>query len=112
MEQNKIDMFIATSSGRFPSDKIGIIQSQLEKIDDKKFLAIQSAEYKSASTLLIVSIFLGGLGVDRFMLGQTGLGVGKLLTCGGLGIWAFIDLFLIMKATKDRNFYSFTQVAN
>lgn len=112
MEQSKIDMFIATSSDKFPSEKNGIIQAQLEKIDDKKFLSVQSANYKSPTTLLIVSIFLGGLGVDRFMLGQTGVGIGKILTCGGLGIWWLIDLFLIMKATKERNFFIFTQVAN
>jgi TM2 domain-containing membrane protein YozV len=112
MEQSKIDMFIATSSEKFPGDKIGIIQSQLEKIDDKKFLSVQSANYKSPTTLLIVSIFLGGLGVDRFMLGQTGAGIGKLLTCGGFWIWWFIDLFIIMNATKEKNFFTFTQVAN
>lgn len=112
MEQSKIDMFIATSSSNFPSEKIGIIHSQLEKVDDKKFLSIQSANYKNPTTLLIVSILLGALGVDRFMLGQIGVGVGKLLTCCGLGFWWFIDLFLIMKATKERNFFIFTQVAN
>ena len=112
MEQNKIDMFIATNSDKFPSEKIGIIQSQLEKIDDKKLLTIQSVNYKSPNTLLIVSILLGGLGVDRFMLGQTGLGIGKLITFGGLGVWWFIDLFLIMNATKGKNFFIFTQVAN
>jgi hypothetical protein len=112
MEQSKIDMFIATSGDRFPGEKAGIIYSQLEKTDDKKILSIQSADYKNPTTLLIVSIFLGGLGVDRFMLGQTGLGVGKLLTCGGLGVWAFIDLFLIMRAAKEKNFLTFTQIAN
>jgi TM2 domain-containing membrane protein YozV len=40
-------------------------------------------------------VFAGTLGVDRFMLGQTGLGIAKLLTCGGFGIWAMIDCFLI-----------------
>ena len=44
---------------------------------------------------LLLSFFVGGLGVDRFYLGYLGLGVIKLLTCGGLGIWALIDLILI-----------------
>lgn len=112
MEQNKIDMFVSTSSDKFPGDKLGIIQSQLEKTDDKKFLSIQSANYKSPTTLLIVSIFLGGLGVDRFMLGQSGMGIGKLLTCGGFGLWWLIDLFIIMGEAKKHNFYTFSQVAN
>ena len=112
MEQSKIDMFIAANGSKFPSDKLGIIQNQLEKIDDKKFLSVQSAEYKSPSTLLIVSIFFGVLGVDRFMLGQTGMGVGKLLTCGGMGIWAIIDWFIISNDTKNKNFYTFSQIAH
>jgi TM2 domain-containing membrane protein YozV len=112
MEQSKIDMFISSSGDLFPGDKIGIIQTQLEKIDDKKFLAIQSANWKKPSTVLIVAIFFGMLGIDRFMLGQTVLGILKLLTCGGYGIWWLIDLFIVMKAAKDKNFYLFTQVAN
>ena len=46
-------------------------------------------------TTLLLSIFLGGLGVDRFYLGYTGLGIAKLLTFGGCGIWSLIDLVLI-----------------
>lgn len=112
MDQTKIDMFISSNKDKFPSEKIGIIQNQLEKIDERKFLGIQAASYKSPMTLLIVSIFLGGLGVDRFMLGQTGAGIGKLLTCGGSGVWWLIDLFLISKEAKDYNFILFTQVSN
>ena len=47
---------------------------------------------------LIVSILVGALGVDRFMMGQVGLGILKLITFGGCGIWWLIDVILI--ATK------------
>ena len=53
-------------------------------------------------TALLISFFLGGLGIDRFYLGQTGLGVGKLLTLGGCGVWALIDFILIaLNNVKD-----------
>ncbi len=46
-------------------------------------------------TAMLLSFFLGYLGVDRFYLGHTGLGVAKLLTFGGCGIWSLIDFILI-----------------
>ena len=50
---------------------------------------------KSKTTALILSILLGELGIDRFYLGYTGLGILKLITGGGFGIWWLVDIILI-----------------
>ena len=50
---------------------------------------------------VLFSIFLGYFGVDRFYMGQVGMGIGKLLTFGGCGLWYLIDIILI--ATRSSN---------
>ncbi len=60
----------------------------------KKNMAKNKNEKKWMVALLF-SIFLGGFGVDRFYMGYTFLGILKLITFGGFGIWWLIDLILI-----------------
>ncbi len=50
---------------------------------------------KDWMTTLLLAIFLGGLGVHRFYTGYTGIGIAQLLTGGGCGIWAIIDIIQI-----------------
>lgn len=50
---------------------------------------------KNKTTALILSILVGGLGVDRFYLGYTGMGILKLLTGGVFGIVYIIDIVRI-----------------
>lgn len=87
----------------FEPHQIAALKAQLEGLDDTKFINIQSAQLKDPTTLLIVSLLGGSLGIDRFMLGDTGLGIAKLLTCGGFGIWTIVDWFTIQGKTRQYN---------
>ncbi len=97
-------MYLMSSSKYFEGHQIPMLRDLLVNSDDSRFIALQSAGLKDPTTILIVSILAGGLGIDRFMIGDTGLGVAKLLTCGGLGIWTIVDWFLIMGRTREINF--------
>lgn len=78
MDKQKIDLFLTTNAKYFESASIPIIRQKLERADDDTFLSIQATEFKDPTTILLVSIFLGSLGVARFMLGNTGMGVLKI----------------------------------
>ncbi|MFZ4740701.1 MAG: TM2 domain-containing protein [Bacteroidales bacterium] len=103
MEAQKVDMFIMANGKFFESHHVAQIRDRLLELDDSKWVVIQTLQFKDPTTSLIVSLLAGSLGIDRFMIGDTGMGVGKLLTCGGLGIWAIIDWFMIMGATREKN---------
>ncbi|HPH01376.1 MAG TPA: TM2 domain-containing protein [Spirochaetota bacterium] len=111
MDSSKVDMFMMTYGSYFPPESIPTLQDKLRAMDDSKMTMLQMQNFKNPTTILIVSLFLGGWGVDRFMIGQTGAGVGKLLTCGGLGIWTIIDWFTISGLTRKANFMKFMMVA-
>ncbi|MEN9655792.1 MAG: hypothetical protein RL311_724, partial [Bacteroidota bacterium] len=81
MEAQKVDMFIMSNSKFFESHQVNLIRERLLAIDDSKWSMISTVQLKDPTTSLIVSILAGSLGIDRFMIGDTGLGVGKLLTC-------------------------------
>ena len=104
MDQNKVDMYIMTNQKYFPAEKIMYIKEKLAAMDENKFAMISTIEMKDPTTILLVSIFLGTLGVDRFMLGDIGMGILKLLTCGVCGILTIIDWFTISKKAKELNF--------
>ncbi len=52
---------------------------------------------------LLLSIFLGNLGIDRFIMGHVGLGILKLITVGGFGIWWLVDIILIATKYQFKN---------
>ena len=102
--QQKVDMFIMTNQKYFPQEKIIFLKEKLLAADEAKFNMISILDLKDPTVLLLVSIFLGYLGIDRFMLGDIGMGVLKLLTWGLCGVLTIVDWFTIQKKTKELNF--------
>jgi TM2 domain-containing membrane protein YozV len=103
MDPQKVDMYLMTHSKYFEGNAIPMLRENLLKLDESKFIQLQTIGLKDPTIMLIVSLFGGQLGIDRFMIGDTGLGIAKLLTCGGLGIWAIVDWFMIMGRAKEIN---------
>jgi TM2 domain-containing membrane protein YozV len=103
MDTQKVDMFLMTNGKYFESHQIPAIRERLIASDESKFVALQSISFKDPTISIIVSLIAGVYGIDRFIIGDTGLGVAKLLTCGGLGIWAIVDWFIIMGRTREVN---------
>lgn len=109
MDIQKVDLFIMSNSRYFESYHLNVIRDRLLDLDDSKWGILTTLQFKDPTTSLIVSILVGTLGIDRFIIGDTGLGIGKLLTCGGLGIWYIIDWFLIQEATREKNMQKMQQ---
>lgn len=110
MEQTKVDLFIANNSDKLPAEQLPSIREKLMDLDDNRWIVVSSIQFKDPTTALILSLFLGVYGIDRFFIGHTGLGIGKLITCGGCGLWAIIDWFNIKKATRNVNFQKLQSV--
>ena len=98
-----VQQYIMANANFFPEGSVNELGTRLSKLSQNQFNAIQGIQLKDPMIMLLLSLFLGSWGVDRFLLKEIGLGVVKLLTCGGCGIWTIIDWFLVMNKTREFN---------
>lgn len=112
MSPEKVNACMQVFQNNVPVDKALYLRDALAQADESCYNALTCIPLKSTTTTLILSIFLGGLGADRFYIGDTGLGVAKLLF-GWItfGIWPFIDIFLTYKKAKEKNLQKILQAA-
>ena len=104
VERQKVDMFLMSNQKYFPSSKMIYLKEKLYNLTEERFSMLSMIEFKDPTTLLIISLFLGSFGIDRFMLKDTGMGILKLLTGGCCGILTIIDWFSIQNKAKEANF--------
>lgn len=104
MTKENVNQLLMSLNGKIPEDKTILLKQKLEECDDSVMSTICAMNLYNPTHILLFSIFLGGFGVDRFMIGDTGLGIAKLLlgwvTCG---IWPLVDIFVSYKRAKEKN---------
>ena len=105
MKEESVRQVLTMLDGKIPEEKKMMLRDRLLAAPEAACDRILCAKLHNPTTVLLLSIFLGGLGVDRFMIGDTGLGIAKLLfgwaTCG---IWPLIDIFISHNKAKEKNF--------
>ncbi len=107
MEKQQVDLFLMTKSRYFETRHMHLIKQALLDADEEAFFRAETANYKEPAFTLILSLIGGMIGIDRFFIRDTGLGILKLITLGGFGIWYIADLILIHGRTREVNFHRF-----
>lgn len=69
----KVDAFISSHSRYFSPQILSGLRDRLLELDEKRWFVMSAAKFKDPTTALILSIFLGELGIDRFYIGHNGL---------------------------------------
>jgi len=106
MNANQIEMFMKQKGKYFDNKQHKAISERLERLTPERDAAVLATKFVNPTMNEYISIFFGEFGVDRFLIGQVGKGIGKLLltACCGIGlIWWAIDMFVINGATKKAN---------
>ena len=132
MKQQNINSAINAFKPYLSQSAVHSLKIHLEQCSDSCHSMLLKLRMKSKMTALLLSIFLGGWGIDRFYLGHTNLAKAKLIsrviTLGlvilshisggfpivaaviinmaniGVGIWYFLDIFFVYKATSFKNY--------
>lgn len=103
MNAQAVAWFNANQSKLEKSQRMIIQKKCADMTDDTKAMMLSQLKLKSPFVAFLVSFFLGGFGIDRFMLGEFGMGLLKLFTCGLFGILYLIDLFTIAGKVRKMN---------
>jgi len=104
MDEQRILNILAIYADKLPPMNLNTLAQSIAHTGwDENSLQVLLNQMKDPTISLILSILAGTLGVDRFYMGDIGLGIGKLLTGGGCGIWWLIDIFLVMNDTRRKN---------
>lgn len=101
--QEFINTYLAINANKYPKEALTTVTSILHRLNESQQAALHALPIKDPTLALLLSFFFGSFAVDRFYIGNILLGILKLITIGGLGIWTVIDWFIISKQTRQQN---------
>lgn len=106
MEKTNIDLFLVANADKFPPEMIPSMRQMLEAMPEQNAPMLQTINFSNPTTILLIAILLGW---ERFFINDIGLGVLKVLTCQGCGIWWLIDIFSANERARKFNYQKFMQ---
>ncbi|MDR0484607.1 MAG: TM2 domain-containing protein [Alphaproteobacteria bacterium] len=111
MDSTNKSILLGIWRDKLTNEQLVAVSKLLDTTGDKRFSALQIMPLKNPLLTFLLSLFLGGIAVDRFYVGDVGLGILKLLF-GWMtfGIWWLVDLYFSQKKAKDINFNTICQL--
>lgn len=98
---SKVDLFISLNMDKFDPIALQNVKCQLEEMSEDSLMMLNSLNFQSPTIMFVIAFFLGW---ERLFLDDIGLGILKILTCYGFGIWWLVDLFTVHSRTKQYNY--------
>lgn len=111
MQESQINDFLRINKHFLDESKTLIIKERLEKLDDSKITSLSFIQFRDPKVFFAISWFGGTLGIDRFLIGDVGMGLLKLfLNIFTLFLPYIIDLFFIQKRIREKNFIKLLEI--
>ncbi len=107
MKPELVQAFLLKNGECFDMMALQEVQNKLSELDDSKSALLMGLSLQNPTLILIIAILLGW---ERFFLDDIGLGLVKVITCYGCGIWWLIDIFSAQRMTYEYNDKKFIEV--
>lgn len=111
MTEANIMQIMSRVGSQIPSESTYALRQRLATLPDSAAPYFYSVPLHDTTLVIVMSVLFGGLGVDRFIIGDVGMGIAKLLLLNWLtcGIFPIVDIFLCYKRAKRKNFEKLMQ---
>lgn len=113
MESNKVSAICMQLQEKLSPMGLATLRNTLENMEDNKYdiVVASCSKLKDPTVVLLISLFFGALGVDRFVLGKVGSGICKLIFGWfTIGIWWLVDVIKAKEKTREYNSLKITKI--